>query len=101
MKPADIRLKSGYRIRLGPDWAIVQLPNGRIVRARPNADSAASAEALGFGDDVAQLTRTHDPIHAILCNLFDVPSHSLMMAAGCEHDAVLRVQKWARAAGAI
>lgn len=103
-----MRLANGTRILVGDGWAVTTLPNGREVHAHPNADSPRMARELGYGDDVAAMTREHDPLHAWLTDQLGMPhSVSLMGAAGCEVDAelatleeeaVLAVQRFARAA---
>jgi hypothetical protein len=103
-----IRLSNGTRIDTGPDWACVTLPNGREIHARPNDESAGMASRLGYGRDVAAMTREHDPLHARLTDMLGLPySVSLMTAAGClpeselaglEEDAVLAVQIFLQAA---
>lgn len=80
-----------------------------MIRARANEDSAAAAERLGYGSDVAALTRDHDLTHARLCAAFGLPSHSLRLAAGLDHDPALAlleedaactVQRWAQGVNA-
>lgn len=78
-----------YVVRTGPDWSIVRLPCGRMIRARTNADSAASAEALGYGDRVGEMCRDHDLLHCRLVDALGIPSNSLRLAAGLSHDAHL------------
>jgi hypothetical protein len=93
-----------------PGMCVTRLPCGAIVRARANADSVASARALGYGEDVAGMTRDHDYLHARLCDHLGVASHSLRQAAGLAHDgglaaleeaAVCAVTRWGRAAGVL
>lgn len=100
-------LRNGTRIVIGPSWTVVTLPDGREVHAHPNPDSPRMALALGFGGDVAALTRDHDPTHARLTDWLGLPySLSLMAAAGgraideltgLEEEAVLAVQRYRRA----
>lgn len=97
-----------YAVRTAPGLSIVRLPCGTMVRARPNADSAASAAALGYGEDVAGMVEDHDLAHVQMCVGLGVESQSLRQAAGLPHDprlaeleeaAVCAVTRWARAAG--
>jgi hypothetical protein len=104
-----VKLVNGTEIIVGPDWCLTRLPCGREVHAHPNAESPAMAERLGYGQDVAAMTRHHDALHSMLCCMLGMTaSHSLMLVAGCEsdatlaaleEDAVLAVQRFARAAG--
>lgn len=86
------------------DWAETTLPDGRQVSARPNDESPAMAERLGYGADVAAMTRHHDPLHARLCEWMGLPtSYSLSAALGddvgdlawLEEAAVLALQAFA------
>lgn len=96
-------LANGTRIEIGPDWVRTTLPCGSIVHARPNGDSAVMARKLGYGSDVAALTRDHDPLHAIVTDAIGLPfSFSLMRAAGqpvpdecvwLEEAAILKLQR--------
>jgi hypothetical protein len=110
MRSTRHHFRDGTVVQHGPGWCITRLPCGATVRARANADSAASAQALGYGDDVAAMTRDHDYLHAVLCDRLGVPSHSLRLAAGLDHDAqlaaleeaaVCAVTRWGRAAGVL
>ncbi len=106
-----LTLANGTRILSRRGRCIVALPGGPIVRARANADSAGSAEVLGYGGDVAAMTEAHDALHARLCDWLGLStSYSLSMAAGLETDArlaaleegaVMAVQRFARAAGVL
>lgn len=96
-------LGNGTDILIGPDWVVTTLPNGMLVHARPNDDSPRMARRLGYGTDVAAMTRDHDPLHSALSDWLGMPfSYSLMQAAGCdvcpalaalEENAVLAVQE--------
>ena len=78
-------LANGTRITIGPSWAVVTLPGGQQVHAHPNAQSAEMALRLGYGADVAAMTRDHDPLHAMLTDWLGLPySLSLARAAGIE-----------------
>jgi hypothetical protein len=79
----------GTVVQHRPGMCVTRLPCGAIVRARTNRDSTASAGALGYGKDVASMTRDHDYLHARLCDHLGVASHSLRQAAGLEHDGGL------------
>ena len=78
------------------------MPNGATVHAHPNPDSHGQARRLGYGTDVAAMTRHHDPLHSELCCWLGMPhSFSLMQASGhpvnselarLEEDAVMAVQ---------
>ena len=96
-------LANGTRIDTGIDWCRTTLPNGKEVPAEPNAESPAMAERLGYGGDVAQMTREHDALHAIVTDAIGLPfSISLMLVAGedvpaelaaLEEDAILKLQE--------
>lgn len=78
-----MRLANGTRISVGPDWVHTILPGGQEVHAHPNAESPEMAIRLGYGGDVAALTREHDVLHSALCDLLGLPfSLSLAAAAG-------------------
>lgn len=107
-------LSNGTWIVVGPDWVMTRLPNGRVVNAAPEPRSLEMAHRLGYGDDVAALTRDHDTLHSLLTSALGFPySFSLMQAAGCEvdphiaaveEDAVLtcqRLRQAVRAAGFV
>jgi hypothetical protein len=100
-------LSNGTRIRIGSCWVVTTLPNGAIVNACPTEDSIQPALELGYCEDVAALTRDHDPLHSRLCDWLGMPhSFSLMRSAGyptdpmlaeLEEAAVLATQKFKRA----
>lgn len=106
-----MRLANGTIITIGANWAHTVLPNGLEVHAHPDECSLREARRLGYGDDVDALTRDHDPLHSMICDMLGMPySYSLMEKAGgvidnqsipwVEEDAVLAVQrlkaKWDR-----
>lgn len=109
---AEIRLQNGSAISVDPQGSTVMLPGGHVVIGRPHDTDAyrASAAALGYGADTLQMCREHDPLHAALCDWLGIESsYSLRLAAGqplvatearlamLEEDAVMAVQKFARA----
>ena len=78
-------LSNGTRISVGADFCVTTLPNGDEVHAHPNDESLHMARELGYGDDVAALTREHDALHSRLMDWLGQPySYSLMRAAGHE-----------------
>lgn len=85
----SLRLSDGTRVSAAGDRALVVLPCGAEVHAAPNPDSPAIAQRLGYGEDVAAMTRDHDPLHAVLMDWIGRPSHSLRVAAGLPHDEEL------------
>lgn len=99
-----ITLANGTRINVGPSWVHTILPGGAEVHAHPSAESREMAIRLGYGEDVAALTREHDVLHSSLCDLLGLPySLSLAQAAGLtvsprlallEERAVLAVQEF-------
>lgn len=98
---------NGTSVLLGGDHVITVLSTGERIPAYPNSDSAAMAETLGYGDDVAAMTRHHDPLHTYLANLVHGgESHALRHVAGAqengplvwlEEQAVLALQAYAMA----
>jgi hypothetical protein len=101
-----LTLRNLTRIETGPNWCRTTLPTGDEVFARPNADSPAMAEKLGYDTDVELMTAHHDALHSLLADMLGLTaSRSLMHVAGCwpdgpdvwaEEDAVLAVQRYAR-----
>ena len=101
------------RLTIGPTWVRTVLPSGAVVYAEPQHDDAQAQTArdLGYGDDVAAMTRDHDPLHVALAKWLGLPaSYSLRMAAGelpeaerwlaeLEEAAVMAVQRFVRMAG--
>lgn len=87
----------------GPSFCVTTLPNGKEVHAHPDQDSSDMADRLGYGSDVAAMTREHDALHSQLMDWLGQPySYSLMIAAGepvdwtisnYEEAAVLAIQK--------
>ena len=77
------KLSNGTLIVQGPYFCVTTLPNGKEVHAHPNFESAEMANKLGYGDDVASMTREHDALHSQLMDWLGQPySYSLMQAAG-------------------
>lgn len=105
------KLNNGTVATMGESWCHTVLPNGCEVHAHPDEESPRMARELGYGDDVAALSRSHDWLHSLLCDALGLPySYSLMLAAGCEVDkrladleeaAVLATQRFARAAAPL
>lgn len=89
------------------DWGSrILLPGGNVVVGKPQgtAEQAATARDLGYGDDVLQLVRDHDPLHCLLVDFLGMPvSFSLSggdpEAAADEESAVMAVQKLMRRHG--
>lgn len=107
----EIAFSNGTRVVVGSQWAVTTLPTGAEIQAHPqgSVEQAATAERLGYGDDVAAMTRDHDPLHVWLCDALGLPtSFALSEAAGqpidaavaaLEERAVLAVQAFMRASG--
>ncbi len=97
-------LANGTRFTVGADWVRTVLPTGAEVHACPEKDSARMARLLGYGTDIAAMTRDHDPLHSMLTDWLGMPwSYSLMQASGAdvcpqlaslEETAVLAVQEF-------
>lgn len=68
-------------VTVAPSWCVTAWPDGLEVHAHPDgsADQAATAKALGYGDDVGRMTAEHDLIHTLLA-----------VAAGHPHSPTLR-----------
>lgn len=99
-------LSNGTGITVGPNWCCTTL-HGVSVPAHVNEASAHQAKRLGYGDDVAAMTRHHDPLHSRLCDWIGLPaSYSLTAAAGMpltdrertiaemEEEAVMALQRF-------
>jgi hypothetical protein len=104
----ELNLRNKTQIRIGDSWVVTRLPNGREVHAHPDGESLRMAKELGYGEDVAALTRDHDLLHSIICDTLGLPySPALMKQAGekgidpllvgLEEAAILAVQKFKRA----
>lgn len=97
--------------RVGPTWVVTTLPDGSEVHAHPqdSMGQRQTAKALGYGLDLAAMTRDHDTLHAAIAAWVGLPeSAALRQAAGgspdpelaaMEEDAVLAVQRYCRAVG--
>ena len=91
----------------------VTLPSGKIIFgvAQDVHSYREQAARLGYSDDVHLMTAHHDPLHAILADLFGAPaSFSMAYAAGeltkdevwkghLEEQAVLACQEYMRRCG--
>jgi hypothetical protein len=103
------RLQNGTWVSSTLEGSLVMLPDGRRILGLPQGtdEQAATAKRLGYGDDVLQMVRDHDPLHAMLCDLLGLPtSYALSTDPGeagerewAEEEAVLAVQKFMRLAG--
>jgi hypothetical protein len=104
--------RNGTRTRVFETWAENDLLGQTVSAvARHDAEQAAMARRLGYGEDVDAMTRDHDLLHALLADMLGLPcSLSLKLAAGLanaddrqladiEEAAVLAVQEFVRAAG--
>jgi hypothetical protein len=91
---------------------VVRLPSGASVPGMPQdtEEYRARARAMGYGDDTLAMSRDHEAAHAALAHLIGLPcSPVLSTVAGVpvgdivrhqlEEDAVLALQRWARAVG--
>lgn len=87
-----VTLDSGVSITLGDSWCVTQLEGGTEVHAHPNDDSLDMAMKLGYGYDVALMTREHDPLHSLLADWIGYgESRSLRVAAGLDPDNAIAV----------
>lgn len=103
--------RGGTKQTIGPSWVVTRLPGGAEIHAHPDGtpEQAATAHALGYGADVAALTRDHDVLHAALAAWLGLPaSYALRQTAGgdvsadlaaAEEAAVLALQRFIRLAG--
>ena len=109
------------RIRIGTvtveidkEHVVSTLADGARVEAEPHdtADYAATAEQQGYGGDVAGLNRDHELAHHVLANALGLAESPVMRAVAngtwqhdpdgllrMEEDAVMVVQRWAKALG--
>lgn len=106
-----VAFSNGTHVEIGPSWVVTTLSTGETIHAHPQdtADQRETAQRLGYGDDVAALTRDHDPLHAWLCAALGLStSYALSQAAGLpadpvlaglEEKAVLAVQAFMRRSG--
>lgn len=107
------------RIRIGTVTVQIEqnrlvstLLDGKQVEAEPHdtPEYAATAEAAGYGNDVAGLNRDHELVHHVLADALGLAESPVMRAVAegtwqhdpdgllkLEEDAVLAVQKLARA----
>jgi hypothetical protein len=105
------RCRNGLIIDTADGICRVTLPTGETVTAVPQRTQAqaATAQCLGYGDDVEAMTEDHDATHCLLADFLSLPtSHALRAAAGLDHDeglaaieeqAVMAVQRLMRRAG--
>jgi hypothetical protein len=87
------------------------LPDGAEAQGAPQdtAEYRARAAALGYGGDTLSSCRDHDLLHAALCAWLGLPESPVLRHSAegrgasdltnLEEDAVLAVQRFARAAG--
>lgn len=105
-----VRHRNGTVTRIYPERVETDLPGHSTLHAAPRQDQHETAERLGYGGDIAALTRDHDPLHAWLADQLGLPaSFSLREAAGekldrpelawMEEEAVLALQRLIRSAG--
>lgn len=99
-------LANGTRIAIRGPRTVIILPDGRVIRGRPQRGpaQAETARELGYGDDVGAMIADHDPLHALLCDFLRLPT-SFALSGGnpdlaeAEETAVLAVQRFMRRAG--
>lgn len=102
----------GTTVSLSNGGATVVFPNGDVIDAVPHdTDSYRdTAERHGYGTDTLRLCQEHELVHLALCDwlgLGESPTFVRILAGetapcklnGLEEDAVLAVQRFARAAG--
>jgi hypothetical protein len=84
----------------------ITAPDCRTVHGAPqyNAEQAATARALGYGEDVAAMVADHDPLHALLADWIGLGESAALFGGrpeveAAEEAAVLAVQKYMRLAG--
>jgi hypothetical protein len=104
-------LRNGTLIERWAWGSRVRLPDGAVVLGAPQHtdDYYATANRLGYGDDVVGMARDHDPAHAALCDWLGMAdSVALRISAGlggdpvtasAEEDAVLSLQRFCKLAG--
>lgn len=114
-------LGNGTGIVVTEGGTAITLPTGELVRGVPHGEfdkdgalipspeQLATARSTGYGEDVLQMVREHDPLHALLCDWLGLPtSYGLEVAAGIreageldwlEEAAVLAVTVFMRKAG--
>lgn len=112
--PADEPLVvslNGAEIEIWPDSLRITLADGSIVLAMAEDTDAYRATALanGYGDDAALLCRDHDIMHLALAYWLRTDSPTMghvgqgvdagEYVRGLEEDAVLAIQRYARARG--
>jgi hypothetical protein len=80
-----LELSNGTTIEIGAEIVRTTLPGGAVVTAIPRGDAeqARTAQELGYGAEVAAMTRDHDPLHSVLADWLGMPcSEALLVAAG-------------------
>ncbi len=102
-----------HTIRMAPGRVTTTLHDGAVVHAVPHdtADYRATAARLGYGTDTAAMNADHEITHALLAAWLGLDESPVMRAVaddawqdgpaalGLEEDAVLAVQRLARAWG--
>lgn len=95
----------------GHDFTRTILPDGTEVPAAPQDDDSyrERAAVLGYGADTASMSREHELAHVLLSYILGLPESPALRAAandagpsdltGMEEDAVMAIQRFARAAG--
>jgi|SRR5690625_2364827 len=89
---------------------VTTLHDGEQIHARAQDDATyrARAEALGYGDDTARMSREHEALHAMLAHWLGLPESPTLrgVASGqywphwiAEEEAILGIQRFARMAG--
>ena len=96
---------------IGRSWCVTELPSGAERHAHPHdsVEQRTIAQTMGYGADLAALTREHDPTHAWLAHTLGLPASIALSAqagepadphlAALEENAVLAIQALCRALG--
>lgn len=109
MHPTNLRIGGTVIESHASGLTITRLRDGRAVKAFPQDDATyfARAEALGYGRDVAGMSRDHEIVHSLLAGWLGLPESPTLrgVAVGsywphwqAEEAAVLGVQRFARMA---
>lgn len=89
----------------------IVLSTGHVITGCPHDTESyrATAQHLGYGDDVIAMCCDHDPLHQAIAQWLGIgDSHSLRAAAGLPHnadfavmeeEAVIAVQRYMKLAG--
>ena len=95
-KPLEVFNLAGHTVEIHENWTVVHAGARKRVHAAPQGtpEQARTAQDLGYGDDVEQMNRDHDLMHALLalwCRRAYSPT-LFAVAQGNDHGREYRIE---------